>query len=109
MVAPLALALAALFLLGAVAVTAAPTSTSGAQCGWWVNPEWNRDESERLATTLINIGDQSRALRVAENWRDCDAALSGRRTVTFVLLGAGVVIPVAVLFVAGGRRRQPSS
>lgn len=102
----IAVAVAALFAVGALAFTLVPAGTANTDCGWWFSPEWDRDESRELATSLAGFGDEASAMVVARNWRECDEALSTRRNVSLGLLGAGVLIPGAVVFVGRGRRSK---
>lgn len=118
-----AIALGVLLLVAAVLVTFAPASPSGATCGSWVAPEWDDDAVAELLEQYQSIYDRARAAGrddlaedalgsasgVAEAHRVCSDALSARRALSLVLLGLAVVVPVGVLFVAGGRRNRPET
>lgn len=112
-----AIAVGVLCLLGAVAATFLPASPQGASCGTWVAPEWTAEKTDALVERAMDLTDQSLSDDIADQGyslaanarlaqRLCDDALGTRRTVTLVLLGAGIVVPAALLFVAGARRRD---
>jgi len=117
----LAIALGVLFLVAAAIVTFAPTSPSGASCGNWIAPEWTDAKTQDIIDRSSRTYDQASALgaddladesaRIAISARRahdlCADSLSTRRTLAIVLLGLGIVVPIAVLFVDGGRRRKP--
>ncbi|MDN4174752.1 hypothetical protein QWY28_17455 [Nocardioides sp. SOB77] len=102
----LAAALAVLLLAGAIAATFLPTFPQGATCGTWLSPEWKSDQSDELVDDFLELGAVGDAASVRLRQRLCDDALGTRRTVSLVLLGAAVLVPGAVLLVAGGRRRD---
>ena len=110
--------LAAVLFLGAVAATFLPTSPQGATCGTWVAPEWDDESTQRLLDRAgvlregagidpsgeLGAEVAGLAASVSASKRLCDDALSTRRTVALVLLGAAVLVPAGVLFVGAGRR-----
>lgn len=118
-----AIAVGAVLLAAAVAVTFVPASPSGATCGNWLAPEWDQDKVGELLDQYESIYDQAQAsgqddianeaagsaAGVAEAHRVCSNALSTRRVVSLVLVGLAVVVPIGVLFVAGGRRKRSES
>lgn len=107
----LALVLGLALLLGAVAFTLAPSSTSNANCGSWFNPEWEKGHSKALAAkaleqtngTFPEIDARARALAsdIAENYRMCTDELTRRRNLSIGLFAGAVVVPVAILFIVG--------
>lgn len=113
----LAIAVAVLGVLAALGLSLVPTSAGPAKCGWWFNPHYSAsnaaeaDHLDELADQLGALGDQSSAdeahqtadaARLGYVW--CSGKLDNRRTWSFVALGAAVVLPVAIVFVAGRRR-----
>lgn len=111
----IAIAAAVLLLLGAVAATFLPTSPNGATCGTWISPEWGEKETDELVESTRGLVEQSLSDELAaeayaiaagarESQRVCSDALSTRRTISLVLLGLAVLVPVGVMFIAGGRR-----
>ena len=113
----LAVVVGSLLLVGAAAATFLPTSPQGATCGTWVAPEWNEDHVDKLREQANSLAEQDftgefggEALAIAAGsqkaLRICDDALGTRRTVTFVLVGLAVLVPVGLLFVGGGRRTE---
>lgn len=97
-----------LLVLGAAVATFLPADQPNAKCGTWVNPEWDTARSQELAKDFAELGANQQAVHVANAYLGCRDALDTRRTVTFVLLGLAVMVPVGVLFIAGGRR-EPST
>ena len=116
----LALVVGWALLLGAVALTFAPSHAIDATCGWWFTPEWNRERSKEIADGYMDMAHESQAdphgspeiaefeggarasaLEVAQNYRACTDELTRRRNISLGLLAGGVVVPVAIRFVAG--------
>ncbi|MBU2696447.1 hypothetical protein [Pimelobacter sp. 30-1] len=111
------LAVSVLLLVGAALVTFLPASPENRTCGTWVDPEWDKETAKELAYGFIDVAEEagsaglsgsvaenlSSAKDIADTYRTCDDALDTRRTWTFILLGAGLVVPVVVWFVVAGR------
>lgn len=111
----LAAMLGILLLAGVLLATFLPTSPAGATCGTWVAPEWSSTETwsiiDRATDTARraeeagrdDIASQARgvALGAVHSSSVCSSALSGRRTISVILLGFAVLVPIAVLFVGG--------
>lgn len=110
----LGIALAGLFFLGGLAATFLPTSAStGADCGSWVNPAYDRTEVSKLLDRGNAVAEDSARLGLdtsdleslgaglAVTVVQCDDTLGTRRTVAVVLFGLAVIAPAALFFVAG--------
>jgi len=123
----LALVVGLALLLGALAFTFAPSKASDATCGWWFNTEWDRAESKKIADEYWDMLEESQAdalsspgiaevegeirasaLDIAQNYRACTDELTRRRNISIGLLAGAVMVPVAILFVAG-RENQTAS
>jgi hypothetical protein len=116
----LAIALGVLFVVAAAVVTFAPASPSGATCGNWISPEWSDAKTQELVDQASSTYDQATALGSDEIASEsaglaisarrahdvCADSLSTRRTVAIVLLALGLVVPIAVMFVVSGGRRN---
>ena len=114
----IAIAAAVILFLGAVAATLLPTSPQGATCGTWVTPEWQEDEVDEFVESSLDLAERdptgggisgevvgmAAGARAAQ--RLCDDALGTRRTVTLVLVGLMVAVPVALVFIGAGRRTE---
>lgn len=110
-------------LLVAGLVAFLPAATDRASCGWWGSPNWGESESRALVEKWTDLAERSGELPadiettpgsaaagaryVAENYSRCHAKLKTRRTLTFVLLGLAVLIPVGMVRATG--RREESS
>lgn len=112
----LALVAALALFVGAALFTAIPASADGAECGWWMNREYGKSESQKIAQdSLDNAQEASEitggedlasestglAIRVATAYRDCTNTLNTRRNVSIGLLIAAGLVPAAILYVAG--------
>lgn len=119
-----AVAVAAVLILAALGATFLPASPApGLECGTWVAPEWDADTSDELVTDARGIYQRSvaagrdelagDALAVAadvrRNQAQCGQALDTRRTVAMSLAGLAIILPAAVMFTAGRRRREETA
>ena len=115
----IAIVVGAALLLGAVLFTAVPAQTTGADCGWWVAPEYDKAESKKLAENALAVAEEmsttdggeavaaqgaTLASSIARNYRDCTDKLDTRRNVSLGLLIAAGLIPAAILYV--GKRED---
>lgn len=109
--------IAVLALAGAAAFTFAPSSAVGAKCGNWLAPEWDEDKVRDLVESYGELADQNLDRDIAgqavgsmqflvQVQTECEDKLGVRRTLTFVTLGLGLVIPLALLYVGAAIRRQ---
>ncbi|UAL28425.1 hypothetical protein K8W59_11090 [Nocardioides rotundus] len=110
--------LAAVAALGLVLValllTFLPASgDNGSPCGTWVSPAMSEDELRETNEKARGVIDEGlidtfelEAQMVAANadFRQCQDTLSSRRLWSLLALGAGVLVPVGILYVGGGRR-----
>lgn len=111
-------AVAAVLFLG-LAVWAAfvPTHSHDDSCGTWVSPKLTDDvvaatvaRTQQVVTEANALGsigpntDQLQGITAAllVEKRECDSSLSTRKTLTWVGIVGALVVPIGILFIAGG-------
>jgi hypothetical protein len=112
----LAIAVGLLFVFGALAATFLPASPStGGGCGTWIAPEYDRERVAQLVERGQRVVEDSAGLGLDTSdlqastvglvraYVECDEALGTRRTLSLGMLGLAVLLPGAVIFVAGRR------
>lgn len=113
MIARAAIVLAVLLLGSAAAVTLVPASHQQSDCGTWVAPEWTKSETEDLIDKAEAYRDEygtlpegagGKLVQVADTYAACESALDTRRGWAIALGAAGVALPLALLFIAWGRK-----
>lgn len=116
----LAIAIGALLLIAAAAATFVPASVGEESCGTWFNAKWTEEKGDELAEEFEGYADQFETLNEPEEaakarggainaatiYPRCSNRLDERLGATVVLVVLALLLPGAVLFVGGARRRQ---
>jgi hypothetical protein len=104
---------AALFGVVALGAILIPSTPDGVKCGSVVSPDWTDEQIEQFTdaddvSDFGGYGAEARAIAsiARSNNRDCSDARSTRKVVAGSAVGLAVVAPLALLFVAGGRKED---
>lgn len=109
-----------LFLFVAIGAVIWPAKPEGVECGSLVRPDWTDEQTDDLIGSARDIYERDftgtlageavgMAMNARRNNRLCNDARSTRTTVA---IGSGAVAaigPIAILFIAGGRRGREAS
>lgn len=120
----LAAVIGVLALLGIAFVTLVPAKPGGVHCGSLVKPEWTKSATKHIVNDASDLYDKAQGFDISDEFKDqatdiaanavrsyqtCEDVRSTRHTWLYVLIGVVVIVPVAIIFVAGGARRRESA